>query len=308
MPVWDKAAFDTFYSSGAERYGHPGVRPQIRLHYHWYPIIQWQRSSYAPRLFAVLNMVAGDSVVLVGAGFNGTGAGLERLGINVTGTETSTYINAEKSNTEEAEVRDAIIAVGLDPDNDTIIGPPGNVRINLLDLLLDGGRAAPKVRAQATVVEEDFSTRGSRNRVDSTLPSRARFILSEEVLNSGTDAEALTVCERMARYASENGGTVVHMLSPLFPGKTQAPELNWKTYAGWRSFLNTNGFSAQLILPTVTARDQGMFMPDHETVRLNVLAGELARGHGAAVAAATALAVADEHVASNRVIAYSGVF
>ena len=257
MPVWDKAAFDQFYGVGVERWGHPNTRPQIKLHYHWYPIIQWQASKYAPRLFAVLNMVSGDSVVIVGAGFNGTGAGLERLGVDVTGTETSDYINEQKGNTEEAEVRAIIIAVGLDPDNDTIIGRPGNVRVNPLDVLLDGGRSAPKVRLQARVIEEDFSNRGSRNRTDSTLLTRARYCISEEVLNSGTDAEALTVCERMARYVSEKGGTVIHMLSPLFPDKTQAPELNWKTYAGWRSFLDRNGFSAQLILPTVTSWDQG---------------------------------------------------
>ena len=257
MPVWDQAAFDQFYSSGAERYGHPNTRPQIRLHYHWYPIIRWQASDYAPRLFAVLGMNSGDSVVIVGAGFNGTGAGLKRLGVDVIGTETSDYINAEKGNTEEAEVRAEIIAAGLDPDNDTIIGPPGNVRINALDLLLDGGRAAPKVRLQATVIEEDFSTRRSRNRTNSTLATRARYVISEEVLNGGTDAEALTVCERMARYVSEKGGTVIHMLSPLLAKGPGAPELNWKTYAGWRAFLDANGFSAQLILPTVTSWDQG---------------------------------------------------
>ncbi len=262
MAHWDKAAFDKFYnvenSANGERWGHPNTRPGIALHYHWYPIIQWQASSYAPRLFAVLGLVAGQSVTIIGAGFNGTGAGLARLGIDVIGTDISAYIIAQKGETEEAEIRAEIIAVGLDPDNDTIIGRPGNVRVNPLDVLLDGGRSAPKIREQATVIEEDFSTRGSRNRVDGTLPIRARYCISEEVLNSGTDAEALTVCERMARYVSENGGTVVHMLSPLFPDGRGAPELNWKTYAGWRTFLDANGFSAQLILPTVTSWDQGI--------------------------------------------------
>lgn len=256
MPVWDKAAFDQFYSSGAERWGHINTRPQIRLHYHWYPIIRHQ-ITLAPRLFNVLGLVSGQSVTIVGAGFNGTGAGLIRLGVDVIGTDISDYINDEKANTEEAEIRAEIISVGLDPDADTIIGPPGNVRINPLDLLLDGGRAAPEVRLQAPIVEEDFSTRGSRNRTDATLPTRARYCISEEVLNGGTDAEALTVCDRMARYVSENGGTVVHMLSPLFPDGRSAPELNWKTYAGWRTFLDADGFSAQLILPTVTSWDQG---------------------------------------------------
>jgi len=278
MPAWDKSAFDKFYISGAERHGHPNIRPQIKLHYHWYPILQWQ-ASFAPRLFNVLGLVSGQSVTIVGAGFNGTGAGLKRLGIDVIGTDISAYINAEKTNTEEAEVRAECITAGVDPDVDTIIGPPGNVRINPLDLFLDGGRSAPKVREQATVVEEDLSTKRSRNSVDRSLPTRARYCISEEVLNGGTDAEALTVCQRMAQYVSEKGGTVVHMLSPLLAKGPGAPEMNWKTYADWRAFLDADGFSAQLILPTVTSWDQGE----------------------------TPLSV-DSPNRTNKVVAYSGVF
>ncbi len=88
MPVWDKAAFDTFYSSGAERWGHPNTRPQIRLHYHDHSILRWQRSGYAPRLFALLGMNAGDDVILVGSGFNGTAEGLSDLGVRVIGPST----------------------------------------------------------------------------------------------------------------------------------------------------------------------------------------------------------------------------
>ncbi len=257
MPLRDKAFFDTRYSSGAERYGHPNTRPQIRLHYHWWPIIRWQASERAPLLFAALGLVSGQSVTIVGAGFNGTGAGLKRLGVDVIGTDTSVYIQSEKSKTEEAEIRAAIIAAGLDPDVDTIIGPPGNVRVNPLDLFLDGGRVAPKVREQAQVVEEDLRTKGGRNKVDAILPTRARYCISEEVLSGGTDAETLIICERMAQYVSEKGGTVIHMLSPLRLDGIQAPEFRWRTYAGWRAFLDGNGFSTQLILPTVTAWDQG---------------------------------------------------
>ena len=257
MPVWDKAAFDQFYSSGAERWGHPNTRPQIRLHYHWYPIIQWQASDYAPRLFSVLSMNAGDSVVLVGAGFNGTGQGLADLGIDVIAIDTSAYIQGEKGNTEEAEIRAAIVATGLDPDVDLIIGPSGQADLDPLDLYLDGGRASPAVRGKGTILEEDMSKRNSRNAIKAALASTPRYAISEEVLNSISDADALQVCDYAANFASENGGTIVHMLSPFQSNTTQAPELNWKTYAGWRSFLDANGFSAQLILPTVTAWDQG---------------------------------------------------
>ena len=82
MPInWDtKAPFDLFYSSGVERYGHPNTRPQIRLHYHWYPIIQGQASKFAPLLFTVRELNAGESVVMGGAGMKGPGAGAGGLG------------------------------------------------------------------------------------------------------------------------------------------------------------------------------------------------------------------------------------
>jgi hypothetical protein len=265
MPVWAKADFDQFYSAGAERWGHPNTRPQIGLGYHWATFISAQMGvsvnglisdNFPQLLFDVLSMNSGDSVLIVGAGFNGTGAGLAALGIDVIGIDTSPYIDAEKSQTEEAEIRAAIIAAGLDPDVDKIRGP-GGPDADPLDLFLEGGRASPQPRGKGTVLPEDMSKRNSRNTIKAALASTPRYAISEEVLNSITDAEALQVCDYAANFASENGGTIVHMLSPFQPDTTQAPELNWKTYAGWRTFLDANGFSAQLILPTVTAWDQG---------------------------------------------------
>lgn len=308
MAVWDKASFDKFYYSGAERWGRPNTRPQVKTHYNWFPILQWQAKTFAPKLVKVLGLLPGQSVFILGAGFNGMGAGLKRLGINVIGTDISEFIIAEKGNTEEAEIRAEIIKVGLDPDVDKVIGPPGNVMIRPLDLWLDGGHDAPKVREQSEVIEEDIASTVSRDRVNGRLPDKARYSISEEVLNGGTDAEALSVCELMAQYVSEKGGTVIHALSPLHPEKGMPEELNWRIYHDWRKFLNAAGFKTQLIMPTVTSTQQGMFMPDHETVRLRVFAESIARGLSKAAAEAKALAYADWHVSVNRVEAYSGVF
>jgi hypothetical protein len=264
MPVWDKAAFDQFYSSGAERYGHPGSRPQIRLHYHDHNILHPQRRDFAPLLFSLLGMAAGEDVIIVGCGFNATGEGLSDLGARVIGLDTSDYIQAEASNTEEAEIRAEIIAVGLDPDIDLIIGKPGNVMVDPLDVFLRGGRASPQPRGWGQILGEDMKTNGSKRAVirafETQYPDAAiRFIISEEVLNSITDAEALLVCEFAGAAAADWGATVAHMLSPLKSYKTgQAPELNWKRYSEWRAFLDAEGFGAQLIVPTVTAWDQGV--------------------------------------------------
>ena len=274
MAGWTKTDFDKFYRSNVERWGHPNTRPGITLNYNWASIISFQ--SYRPwaglttlnrpqLLTNLLGLSSGDAVVLVGCGFNGTGLGLTDLGIRVIGTELSTYIQNEKGNSEEAEIRAACIAAGVDPDNDLIMGP-GFAEVNPLDLLLEGGRAAPAARGKGEILEEDLRVRGSRNAIlnrfgqlwPGTTPSH---IITEEVLNSISDAEAALVCDYASSAASEWGATVVHMLSPLVVGYDQAPELNWKTYADWRSWLDTNGFGSHLILPTVSAEGQGVTVP-----------------------------------------------
>lgn len=284
MPEWTKADFDLHERNPAmERWGLPNTRPAITLAYHWANRIaaqagvSWQGVDVTLQagspldgltrpqaLVNILGLLANEGVILVGAGFNGTGAGLTALGIRVLGTDVSTYIQNEKGNTEEAEIRAACIAAGVDPDTDQVRGPSGLV--NPLDLFMEGGRASPAVRGKGEVLAEELRTRGSRNavinRVEQLWPGQTiRYIISEEVLNSITDAEADLVCDYMSAGAVEWGSTCVHMLSPLQTGVAQSPSLNWKTYAGWRSWLDTNGYSSHLILPTVTASGQGMTFP-----------------------------------------------
>lgn len=273
MPGWGKAEFDRFYRSPVERWGRPHTRPSITLHYHWANVISHQayrpwaglKTLNRPQMLAsLLGLSAGDAVVIVGCGFNGTGLGLTDLGIRVIGTDLSTYIQTEKGNSEEADIRAACIAAGVDPDTDVIRGPSGD--INPLDLLLEGGRAAPAARGKGEILEEELRVRGSRNAVlnrfgqlwPGTTPSH---IITEEVLNSISDNEAALVCDYCANAASEWGATVVHMLSPLQTALRQASELNWKTYAGWRAWLDANSFGAHLILPTVSAEGQGVTVP-----------------------------------------------
>ena len=360
MPVWAKADFDKFYRFPGEKYGQGG-RPGINLHYHDWSVGQWQRSRFAPLLATTLGLVTGQSVVLVGGGFNWTGEGLELLGINALSTDISNYIHAEKGNTEEAEIRQLCLDAGVDPDVDKIYCLPtdpgaaltldGNrvaATVNWLtdpveadnramwiakhgplptadevstvpneqlgnwqwardplELLLRGGRANPQVRGHGQILDEELRVRGSRNRVWNQLVTlgfdNANFIITEEVLNSITDAEALAVCDYIETFISEHStlGTAVHMLSPLQPGGSQAPELNWKTYADWRAYLTANGFAGQMILPTATAINQGMFLPAGAVVEARLIAKGVDPVKAASVAA--------KHESDNRVEAYSGL-
>jgi len=236
------------------------------LHYHWFNILQWQASSYAPRLYNLLGLQPNQGVVIVGCGFNATGEGLANLGVRVIGVDLSTYINAEKGNTEEADIRAACLAVGVNPDTDFIIGPSGRADVNPLDMFLRGGRSNPQPRGYGQILQEEMRVRGSRNSVINAFNAQypgvnIRYIITEEVLNSITDNEAGLVCSYAQSAAQEWGSTVIHMLSPFQEGATQDPSLNWKTYGAWRTWLNTNGFSTQKLLPTVEGSNQGVTVP-----------------------------------------------
>lgn len=275
--AWDAAAFKRFYNMTGEPWGHPGARPAVRLHYNWWSITRFQK-AYAGRVATVLGLNAGDEIVLVGAGLNATGQGLTDLGYPTVACEISDYILGTKDDTDEAEVRAFMAEAGVNPDTEIIDQPaaqnwgvePGS---NYLDVYLQGGRAAPKPRGFGVIMAEDLSSNNSRNKVRQALSSDPRYLITEEVLNSISDAEALTLCDRLSSAASQTGSTVVHLLSPRQPSLPLATEtssagliygqwhtLNWKTYAAWRAFLDTNGFSDHKVAPTVTARDQGMTM------------------------------------------------
>ncbi len=323
MPIFDKATYEKFYSFNAEPWGHINTRKGIRSHYNDFVVGKGQR-ALSSKLVAATGMAPGAHCIIIGAGFGWTCEGLIDQGIEAVGTEISSWVLAEKDNTEEADLREYITKVGLDPDTDEIIGDPKDARtvkkvpaykqaiwdswivgpeaearkqmvrewalkseaekrryrkstgqwdynpkmpigpkpeymINPLELYLRGGRAAPATRTTALVADEDGSTKGSRTAIGRLLTNAPTHIITEEVLNSVSDADGLVLCERLARLASEKGGAVYHVLSPLQPKGRQAPELNWKRYSGWRNHLDANGFQAQQIVASVSDAERVAF-------------------------------------------------
>lgn len=259
MPFDLRADWDKFYSFNAEPWGRPNTRPGIRSHYNWYVVGEGQ-VQYASQMAATLGGVNGANIILVGAGFGWTGQGFADLGATVIGTDLSQYIQDNKDQTEEADLRDYITAAGVNPDTDLIIGPDGQQTLDPLDFLLKGrgggrgGRSNPSPRKGIEVINEDLRTNGSWNAVVNQIGGTVDHIISEEVLNSLTDAEALQACEFATNGANRFGAVVTHILSPLQPDARQAPELNWKTYDDWRAFLDANGFSSHRIMPSVSVQ------------------------------------------------------
>lgn len=138
-------------------------------------------------------------------------------------------------------------------------GPKPEWMINPLELYLRGGRTAPEKRTSAVVADEDGSTKGSRTAIGRLLSGAPTHIITEEVLNGLTDVQGLALCDRLAKLASEKGGAVYHVLSPLQPKGRQAAELNWKRYSGWRNHLDAAGFQAQQIVASVTDAERIAF-------------------------------------------------
>ncbi len=316
MPIFDKLAYEKFYSYSGEPWGHINTRDGILSHYNEFVVGKGRRNVCAPNLARATGMASGARCLIVGAGFGWICEGLKNLGIESLGTEISEWILAEKDNTEEADVRGYITKVGIDPDNDEVIGDPRDSRtvvkvpaykqvawdswivnseadkrremvgkwalktekekqhyrrstgqlnynpkmptgpkpewmINPLEMYLKGGRANPQGRTTVIIADEDGSTKGSRTTMSGLMSSPQTHIITEEVLNSISDADGLVLCERLAQLSSERGGEVYHVLSPLQKNAGQVKELNWKSYQGWRNHLNANGFGVQKIVASV---------------------------------------------------------
>jgi hypothetical protein len=121
MASWqERSAFDRFYDVDGEPWGRVKGRRGIRLHYHDFRIGRPQRQR-GKKIAQALKLKANQAIMIVGAGFNWSGEGLQNLGIEVVGTDTSDYILANLAETEESELRNCCHAVGVDPDNDLII-------------------------------------------------------------------------------------------------------------------------------------------------------------------------------------------
>jgi hypothetical protein len=260
--TWDKAGFDKSYDLKGERWGRPAWRTPIRTHYNDFLIGQNQRDYKSAK---ILPYILGNTVV-VGAGFGWTVEGLIALGVNAIGTDISSHILDSKDTDEEADLRGYIIDAGIDPDNDWCICDPAHVNAVWMEnphakiaatgafapghmewmcrpIQLIRTRVGP--RTVVTIADEDSTTNGSRNRIRNALGS-VDMVITQEVLNSIPNADVLTLCQHMAGFNKP----VVHILSPIQPDATQDPDLNWKTYQQWSSFISQ--FPNQKILGSVS--------------------------------------------------------
>ena len=195
MPVdWNKTDFDANYRWRVERYygGHPNTRREVVVHYN-----KWAMAPLAAARWAilqpVLNILATDEVIVVGAGFGwGVDAIIAETSATVVGIDISQYIADEQASTEEAEIRAAITAATLDPDTGR--------GAELLAILYDG-----QPRSNVIILQEDAATNGSRQNIRAALGGvNPSVVVYEDIIDDDwTDQDILN-----ARNAGNGfGGT-----------------------------------------------------------------------------------------------------
>ena len=162
MAGWTKADYDNNYRYYVER-NMPGGSPhnregrlQVKIRYHRL-YMRGQLFAMWAKLQPMLNILSTDKVCVVGAGF---GWGVEAIesetGAIVVGIDISDYINAEKTNTEEAELRAEVAATGLNPDEGR--------GLEVMNFIYD---AQP--RTNTIVLQEDAASGPSRRRIRTAL-------------------------------------------------------------------------------------------------------------------------------------------
>lgn len=243
-PNWaTKAGFDSVYYRPAEA-GRPAGRPKVIVNYcRWavYPEAQ----KYADFYTTITSPT--DSIVVIGSGFAWSLEILvDQYGYDpalVTGVDTSGYVQGAKATTEEQDIRDAIAAVGLDPDG--IVPHPVTGETTTGPEILARCLADTRPRATITVLDETLSNQGSRNRVLAATGGSADFVISELVLSGLTDAEAQLVDSQMASL--DIGQTWHVVMDEMFQGSIDRHGWNVKSLEEWKQLMPNSSF--------VSARD-----------------------------------------------------
>lgn len=198
MPIqnWNKATYDNSYEAIAEKNGHPNTRPPVKLHYNRV-IMKPDCDIRAQNLVRLLNLNVDTHILIIGAGFGWTAEALrDNHGItNIIATDTSEYVQQNKINDDSQEIRDAILKTGLDPDS-----REGQFIFNQL--------VSPK-RSNIEIYEEDLLTQNSRRRILRLLNNRIDIVLTEYVMSTLTDDEAINLSKNL--HDISNSSRIVHL-------------------------------------------------------------------------------------------------
>lgn len=169
---------------------------KTKLSYHpaVYPLLG--STQYIPKLLSKLNLTSADRVLVVGAGFGWLCEELiKQTGCTCIGTDTSDYIEDNKTLSPNDELLESIVAGGFAVDD-------GGYGQEVWELF-----GQTKARTTATIEKEDLLTKGSENRVKNVLGGDPTHIITEEMWQLLTQPEK----EDLIRAFASLGGTVTHI-------------------------------------------------------------------------------------------------
>lgn len=188
MAGYTKADYDNLYRFRVSRYfsqNQPPGSDSIWINYHKYsmaPILSDRWSVLAP----ILNIASTELVCIVGAGFGwGVDAFISETGCTTVGIDISDYIAAEKDNTEEAEIRAAIVAAGHDPDS----GHGATVLAGVCDF---------QPRSNVIVLQEDMQTNQSRGNIRAALGGWPSVVIFEDIVDDNVTDTEITQAQNAA--------------------------------------------------------------------------------------------------------------
>lgn len=247
--VWDKVLFDSMYVTSSWR---AGLRQEAGQPYRKPPAFNYNWFGMLPTLEVkvdVLLSVPGAAQItdlcVIGGGFGWTAEILESRGINTINVDTSEFVLANASISEEQDIRDRLTAIGLDPDNlpDMFMSPVDpNATVNPWAYWLHPSGA----RSSKPVIGEDLSTNQSRRAVRQAISNNMDAIFTEFVID-GFDAETdvLTFVDRVQQLRPNPACNVIHMCG----SQTFSPEIFLDyTAQQYKDLLTANGFTDHYVV------------------------------------------------------------
>lgn len=224
--TWDtKADWDGAYRVNLEQdFGWPASRDPVTIGY-----LKSVRTAAIERIASYYETALGPAafskfIVIVGGAFGWVAEELAARGFTqIVVADTGAYVQAEKANSDETEIRAAISAAGLDPDSGR--------GLQILNRYATTGQR----QWSGGVLNADVLTSAGRNLIAGQFPGQPDIVVTEDVLTSLSDAEAVTLHNACDAFSGQQ--TIAHLVTTLDPEARQDPAFNWKTLAEWKTLL-----------------------------------------------------------------------
>jgi hypothetical protein len=226
---WDydpKSGWDDLYDQGAEPWGHPGGRGEVRLQYHRHTMLALERLR-AQNLVPLLGWDALTRVLVVQCGFGWMMEALNEFGVTQTkGTQLSSYIQGAKSNNEDPDLRTAVERVGLTHNE-------GDGLALFTTMRGDGGARA---RRGTDILPLDvFDAANGRTLRDAMGGNGFTAWTHDGFLNAMDDADAVALSQQLHRGAKA-GAVIHHVYWPI------GGIWNGKSPQDWKLLIPTDTF------------------------------------------------------------------